>query len=53
MLLDLYLDDPVAALAHYERFVSLSGAADGEVASWLVELRTRLERVQRTAEVSP
>ena len=53
VLLDLYLDDSVAALAHYERFQSLGGDADHEVASWLVELRTRLGRVQRTAETSP
>jgi len=53
VLLDLYLDDSAAALVHYERFQSLGGDADHEVAAWLVELRTRLGRVQRTAEISP
>jgi len=50
ILLDLYLDDPAAALPHYERYQALTGEADPRVAAWLAELRTRLERVQRTAE---
>ncbi len=53
ILLDLYLQDPGAALGHYERFQALTGGADGEIASWLVELRTRLGQVQRTAETDP
>jgi tetratricopeptide (TPR) repeat protein len=53
ILLDLYLQDAAAALPHYERFQLLSGDADGEVSSWLVEVRTRLGQVQRTAETVP
>jgi tetratricopeptide (TPR) repeat protein len=53
ILLDLYLDDPAAALPHYERYQALTGEADPRVAAWLAELKTRLERVQRTAEAQP
>ena len=50
ILLDLYLDDPAAALPHYERYQLLTGDADPRVTAWLAELRTRLGLVQRTAE---
>lgn len=53
ILFDLYLDDPVAALPHYERYQALTGEADARVSAWLAELRTRLAQVQRTAEVKP
>lgn len=53
ILLDLYLDDPAAALPHYERYQALAGDADARVGAWLAELRTRLGLVQRTAEVQP
>jgi tetratricopeptide (TPR) repeat protein len=53
VLLDLYLDDPATALVHYERFQALNTAPDRDVDSWLVELRARLGKVQRTAEISP
>ena len=53
ILLDLYLDDPAAALPHYERYQALAGDADKRAAAWLAELRTRLGLVQRTAEVQP
>jgi Flp pilus assembly protein TadD len=53
VLLDLYLGEPAQALAHYERYQSLSGDVDPQVAAWLVELRTRLGQVSRTAEVQP
>ena len=53
VLLDLYLGDPAGALPHYERYQALTGGADPEVASWLVELRTRLGQVPRTAEAQP
>ena len=52
ILLDLYLDDPAAALPHYERCAQLAGDATG-AAAWLAELRTRLGLVQRTAEAAP
>jgi tetratricopeptide (TPR) repeat protein len=51
LLLDLYLADPAAALPHYERYRQLAGESDKEAAAWLVELRTRLGQVPRTAEV--
>jgi tetratricopeptide (TPR) repeat protein len=53
ILLDLYLDEPGAALPHYERFQLLTGEADPRVTAWLAELRTRLALVQRTAEAQP
>jgi Flp pilus assembly protein TadD len=53
ILLDLYLDDPAAALPHYERYQALAGDTDTRAAAWLAELRTRLGLVQRTAEAQP
>jgi tetratricopeptide (TPR) repeat protein len=53
ILLDLYLDDPAAALPHFERHQALTGETDQKVAAWLAELRKRLELVQRTAEAQP
>jgi cellulose synthase operon protein C len=53
ILEDLYLDNPAAALPHYERYQSLTQGADKEVTAWLVELRTRLAAVTRTAEAAP
>ncbi len=53
VLLDLYLGDPAAALPHYERYQELTGGSDPETGPWLVELRTRLGQVQRTAEANP
>ncbi len=53
VLLDLYMGDPAQALEHYVRYQSLAGEVDTEVAAWLVELRTRLGRMPRTAEVQP
>jgi tetratricopeptide (TPR) repeat protein len=53
ILLDLYLDEPATALPHYERYQALTGEADTRVSAWVVELRQRLDLVQRTAEVQP
>ena len=53
ILLDLYLNEPAAALPHYERYQQLTGDTDPDAGPWLVELRTRLGQVQRTAEVQP
>jgi len=53
ILLDLYLDDPAAALPHYERYQSLAAEADPKVTAWVAELRARLGLVQRTAEAKP
>ncbi|HEY6452442.1 MAG TPA: tetratricopeptide repeat protein [Steroidobacteraceae bacterium] len=40
VLLDLYLDDPAAALPEFERYKELSGE-DKPVSAWIAELRTR------------
>jgi tetratricopeptide (TPR) repeat protein len=40
VLLDLYLDDPVAALSEFERYQQLSGE-DKPVTGWIAELRAR------------
>jgi predicted Zn-dependent protease len=40
ILLDLYLDQPGEALAHYRRYVELTG--DAEVGRWVTELELRL-----------
>ncbi len=40
VLLDLYLDDPGAALPEFERYKELSGE-DKPVSSWIAELRAR------------
>jgi hypothetical protein len=53
ILLDLYLEDPSAALPHYERYQALTQGADKEVTAWLVELKTRLTAVTRTAGAQP
>jgi tetratricopeptide (TPR) repeat protein len=53
VLLDLYLDQPAEALPHYERYQLLTGGADPDTGPWLVELRTRLGQVERTAEARP
>jgi tetratricopeptide (TPR) repeat protein len=53
VLLDLYLADPAAALEHYEQYQRLTGGTDPDTGPWLVELRTRLGQVSRTAEAQP
>jgi len=53
ILHDLYLDDPTAALPHYERYQALTQGADPEVTAWLVELKTRLAAITRTAGAQP
>ncbi|HEX4375809.1 MAG TPA: tetratricopeptide repeat protein [Steroidobacteraceae bacterium] len=40
VLLDLYLDDPTAALAQFERYKELT-SEDKPVSTWIAELRTR------------
>jgi tetratricopeptide (TPR) repeat protein len=41
VLLDLYLADPAAALAHYERYVALAPAGDPAVGKWVADLKVR------------
>jgi tetratricopeptide (TPR) repeat protein len=50
VLLDLYLGEPAAALGHYEEYQLMTGGTDPNTGPWLVELRTRLGQVSRTAE---
>jgi tetratricopeptide (TPR) repeat protein len=53
ILHDLYLDNPTAALPHYERYQQLTLGADKEVTAWLNELKARLAAETRTAEAQP
>jgi len=53
ILLDLYLDQPDMALAHYERYFELNSGQDERVERWIAELRLRIKSEQRTALVSP
>ena len=53
ILQDLYLDNPTAALPHYERYQLLTQGADTQVTAWLAELKARLAAVTRTAETTP
>ena len=53
ILHDLYLDDPGAALPHFERYQLLTLGEDKAVTAWLVELKSRLAAVTRTAEAAP
>lgn len=41
ILHDLYLNQPVQALALYERYLALAAPADNTVSKWVAELRTR------------
>jgi outer membrane protein assembly factor BamD (BamD/ComL family) len=52
ILQDLYLDNPTAALPHYERYQLLTQGADTQVTAWLVELKARLAAITRTAETT-
>jgi Flp pilus assembly protein TadD len=42
VLCDLYLQQPERALAAYERYLSLAGAPDEKVNSWVTELKKRI-----------
>ncbi len=53
VLLDLYLGRPAAALAEYERSLSLAGISDRQVESWITEVRVRAGQEARSAEVVP
>ncbi|MCX7054234.1 MAG: tetratricopeptide repeat protein, partial [Proteobacteria bacterium] len=53
ILHDLYLDDPAAALPHFERYQLLTQGADTQVAAWVTELKVRIAAVTRTAEATP
>ena len=53
ILHDLYLDNPSAALPHFERYQLLTQGADTQVAAWVAELKARIAAVTRTAEATP
>jgi Flp pilus assembly protein TadD len=53
ILHDLYLDNPTAALPHFERYQLLTQGADTQVAAWVAELKARIAAVTRTAEATP
>lgn len=53
VLLDLYLGQPGAALAEYERYQQLSGGPDVQVEAWITEVRVRAGREEQSAEVVP
>lgn len=46
ILLDLYLQDPAGALNHYERYQTLLGGNDKEVAMWIADLRKRTQSAE-------
>ena len=47
ILLDIYLGELPAALAHYESYQRLTGARDSEVEKWIVELRRRVDNTSQ------
>ena len=53
ILHDLYLDNPSAALPHFERYQLLTQGADTQVTAWVAELKARIAAVTRTAETTP
>ena len=42
VLLDLYLQEPEEALAHYQRYAELTDGSDTQVEKWIAELKMRL-----------
>ncbi len=53
ILHDLYLDNPTAALPHFERYQLLTQGADTQVTAWVAELKARIAAITRTAEAAP
>jgi len=53
VLLDLYLGEPAAALAEYERYQAMAGSPDLQVAAWITEVGRRAGREEQSAEVTP
>lgn len=46
ILYDVYLNDLPRALAHYEKYQSLSGHPDKLVAKWIIDLKRRVKKQQ-------
>jgi tetratricopeptide (TPR) repeat protein len=44
ILLDLYMYDLPAALEYYQRYQELSGARDGDVSKWIIDLKRRISK---------
>lgn len=44
ILLDLYMYDFPAALDYYQRYQELSGARDGDVSKWIIDLKRRISK---------
>ena len=51
VLNELYMQDLVVALQHYERYLELHGE-DKQVQKWIKDLKRRIEIAQRTANVT-
>ena len=49
VLLDLYIQKPVEALAEYERSLALAGGDDKVMSAWIAEIRQRLSAGQKSA----
>jgi tetratricopeptide (TPR) repeat protein len=52
VLLDLYLQRPQEALAHYEAALQLQGGDDRQISAWIAELRQRVGGA-KSAQVQP
>lgn len=46
VLYDLYMDDLVRAVHHYETYQKLSGTADNKVSNWILDLKRRNKKTQ-------
>lgn len=44
ILLDLYMYDFPAALDYYQRYQELSGAREGDVSKWIIDLKRRISQ---------
>jgi Flp pilus assembly protein TadD len=53
ILNDLYLDNPVLALQHYEHYQQLTATDDRQLQAWIDDLRTRTRKDTITAEARP
>ena len=49
ILYDLYMGRPMEAMVHYQRFQTLSGGGDEQVAIWISELKLRLPTGEQVA----